>query len=129
MLTYARDCSAGTPTYMAPEALHVYFDILTHLYVTFFVKSKKEEARAKKIVKLPCEGAAGLLLFMEALDWLLVGEAVKERSGDETEAVVAVDEVEFIFLTWNKKQKKLKLSHSVDGCSELETVYQTLRLA
>jgi hypothetical protein len=36
---------------------------------------------------------------METLDRLLVGEAVKERSGDETEAVVAVDEVEFIFLT------------------------------
>ena len=42
-------------------------------------------------------------MFMETLDRLLVGEAVSERSGDETEAVVAVDEVEFIFLTCKKK--------------------------
>ena len=41
-------------------------------------------------------------MFMETLDRLLVGEAVKERSGDETETVVAVDEVEFIFLTCKK---------------------------
>ena len=41
-------------------------------------------------------------MFMETLDRLLVGEAVRERSGDETEAVVAVDEVEFIFLTCKK---------------------------
>ena len=53
-------------------------------------------------------------MFMETLDRLLVGEAVSERSGDETEAVVAVDEVEFIFLTC--KKRKLKLSHSEDGC-------------
>ena len=57
---------------------------------------------------------------METLDRLLVGEAVKERSGDETEAVVAVDEVEFIFLTWEKK-KLVKLFYSVDGCSVLTT--------
>ena len=54
-------------------------------------------------------------MFMETLDRLLVGEAVRERSGDETEAVVAVDEVEFIFLTCKKKH--VKLSHSVDDCS------------
>ena len=54
---------------------------------------------------------------METLDRLLVGEAVSERSGDETEAVVAVDEVEFIFLTCKKKKKIVKLSHSVYGCS------------
>ena len=42
-------------------------------------------------------------MFMETLDRLLVGEAVSERSGDETEAVVAVDEVEFIFLTCKKR--------------------------
>ena len=53
-------------------------------------------------------------MFMETLDRLLVGEAVRERSGDETEAVVAVDEVEFIFLTC---KKHVKLSHSVYGCS------------
>ena len=58
---------------------------------------------SKFIFDLPCEGAAGLLLFMETLDRLLVGEAVSERSGDETEAVVAVDEVEFIFLTCKKR--------------------------
>ena len=69
----------------------------------------------KSIFELPCEGAAGLLLFIETLDRLLVGEAVRERSGDETEAVVAVDEVEFIFLTC--KKKLVKSSHSVDGCS------------
>ena len=40
---------------------------------------------------------------METLERLLVGEAVRERSGDETEAVVAVDEVEFIFLTCKKR--------------------------
>ena len=36
---------------------------------------------------------------METEDRDLVGEAVRERSGEETEAVVAVEEVEFIFLT------------------------------
>ncbi len=35
------------------------------------------------------------LLFIETVERLLVGEAVKDRSGDET--VVAVEEVEFIF--------------------------------
>ena len=54
-------------------------------------------------------------MFMETLDRLLVGEAVSERSGDETEAVVAVDEVEFIFLTC--KKKTVKLTHSLDECS------------
>ena len=48
---------------------------------------------------LLCEEAAVLLLFIETLDRLLVGEAVKDRSGDETDAVVAVEDVEFIFLT------------------------------
>ena len=38
-----------------------------------------------------------LLLFMDTVDLLLVGEAVNDRSGDDT--VVAVEDVEFIFLT------------------------------
>ena len=41
-----------------------------------------------------------MLLLTEVTDWLdLMGEAVRDLSGDDTEAEVAVEEVEFVLRT------------------------------
>ena len=47
------------------------------------------------------------LLFIDTVERLLVGEAVNDRSGEDIE--VAVEEVEFIFLTAEEEAPPLRL--------------------